>query len=88
MFRSWPPQAFAQEQEKRFSLLFPGLSSPVVISYEHLDFRLRQSANSSGQSAVSPLLRCLCSAQVLSAVNTQMINTPQDSGKHSTEYNE
>lgn len=88
MFRSWPPQAFAREQEKRFSLLFPGLALPVVISYKHLDFFLHQSANSSEQSVVSPLLHRLFSEEFLNTINTEMINTPQDSGKHSTEYNE
>lgn len=87
MFRSWPPQAFAQEQEKRFSLLFPGLTLPVVISYKHLDFVLRQSGNSSEQSMVSPLCAICFQSSFLNAINTQMINTPQDSGKHSTEYN-
>ena len=88
MFRSWPPQAFAQEQEKRFSLLFPGLALPVVISYKHLDFFLRQSPNLSEQSTVSPLLHHLFSEQFLNTINAKMINTPQDSGKHSTEHNE
>lgn len=88
MFRSWPPQAFAQEQEKRFSLLFLGLTLPVVISYEHLDLFLGQSGNSLEQSTASPLLHHLFAGRLLNTINTQVINKPQDSGTHSTEYNE
>lgn len=61
MFLSWPPQAFAREQEKRFFLLFPGLAWPVVISYKHLGVFLHQLEESPGP----PLLLHLFSKQLL-----------------------
>lgn len=96
MFRSWPPQAFAGEQEKRFSLLFPGLELHVIVSYNHLWFFFRQPADPSERGRfpflvhVPPsLLRgSVFSQQVLSTISTLMINTPRDLGKHSAEHNE
>lgn len=84
MFPSWPLQAFAREQEKRFFLLFPGLAWPVVISYEHLSVFLPQPEQSPGP----PLLLRLFSGRFLGALNTKVINPPQDAGKRSAEDDE
>lgn len=84
MSPSWPPQAFAQEQEKRFFLLFPGLAWPVVISYEHLGVFLHQLEQSPGP----PLLLHLFSEQFLRALDRKVINPPQDGGKGSAEDGE
>lgn len=84
MFPSWPPQAFARQQEKRFFLLVPGLAWPVVISYEHLGVFLSQPEHSPGPA----LLLHLIAGQFLRALDTKVINPPQDAGKGSAEGDE
>lgn len=84
MFPSWPLQAFAGEQEKRFFLLFPGLAWPVVISYEHLGVFLHQLEQSPGP----PVLLHLFSEQFLRALSGKVISPPWDAGKRSAEDGE